>query len=148
VTLTTLFAMGLTMTSAPVVSAAVLQSLGKYTNVPQWPIKVTYAAPSDATEDDPGLAHLAAAQDFQRRRFRIFELTHTEDLVGWVDALSKWELSGFGSAPLDFDVPGSSPTETIQIVFEGKPELQTSQESRTQYTFKVRLRELVHAYPS
>jgi hypothetical protein len=147
-TLTTLFAMGLAMTSPPIVVTKALSSFGKYTLVPRWPISVETKAPSVATDiSDPGIAHYAAAHDPQRRRMRVFTLEHEEERAGWIDVMSLWEQSGFGSKPLQFDVPGSSPVETINVVFDGEPVMDTQQSSFTVYSFTVRLLELVHRYP-
>ncbi len=148
-TLTTLFAMGLAMTSPPVALTATISSLGKWTLEPRFPIRVERRRPSYDQGRDPASAHLAEPIDPQDRLVRVWTLDHEEDRVGFLKAVSLWESCGFGAAPLDFDVPGSSPVETVRVLLRPEAEsLDTSQLSSTVYVFSVELEELPHSYPA
>ena len=141
--------MGLAMTSPPVAASATLLSYGSWTLRPRFPIDTRYKAPSVQTSlSDPQVAHYAEARDPQRRRPRVFTLRHEEDRTGWLEALSLWEVSGYGTRPIDFTIPDSSPTETVQVLLNERPEFSSAQSSSEVYAFTVELEEIVHPIPS
>lgn len=144
-----LFPMGLAMTSPPIAASATVLSFGTYGLRPRFPIDTAYRAPSVSTNvQDPQVAHYAEARDPQRRRPRVFTLRHEEDRAGWIEALSLWEVSGYGTRALDWTIPDSSPTESIQVLLLERPSLATDQSSSEVYTFTVQLEELLHPIPS
>jgi len=149
VTLALLFPLGLAMTSPPIAVSATVLSFGTYSLRPRFPIDTAYRAPAVSTKvEDPQVAHYAEARDPQRRRPRVFTLRHEEDRAGWVEALSLWEVSGYGTRPLNWTIPDSSPAETIQVLMQAKPTLTTDQASSEVYTFSVDLEEIVHGLPA
>lgn len=122
-----------------------ITSFGKWTLTPRWPLSTSTSAPSaGGAVDDPGVAHVAGELDPGLRRPRTWRLDFEEEEEGWVHALSIWEQSAYGTLPVDFDVPGVSPTETVQVLIGEKPKLKTEQATATVYRFTTDFEELLH----